>query len=188
MTAEQIDLLMAAARKVLADDRYHFLLNSLIPLIAAVLGWFGAYLQFKISFNKGLKKEHYYQSKQNVSSIIRLHNEFLNYIYESYKSIKTTLNTFSPVKSDFMLDFVTEFNFKLAMICQMSRVEFPGESFDLRKILDELKKLENSISKINERISNVLLDDTNFGANKKQSGSAFEKQSATRYREFSPVI
>jgi len=157
MTPEQIDLVINASRKILAENRNLFtVLSLLMPLVGAVIGWLAAYLQFKFSFKKSLKKEHYYQSKGNVTTIVRLHYEFLAYIYESYKSIKTILNTVSPIGSDFMIDFITEYNFKLAMIHQMSKIEFPGETFDTRKVLDELKKLQDSIAQINAEILRVL--------------------------------
>lgn len=80
MTPDQIETRLLAARKTLAST--HDLLDCLTlfaSIIAAALGWMAAYLQFKASFRKGLEKEHYYASKQNVIEILRLDGDFLDY-------------------------------------------------------------------------------------------------------------
>jgi hypothetical protein len=129
-------------------------------LDGAVLGWFGAYLQFRYSFKKGLRKEHYYQSKENVITIFKLNSEFLDCIYKSYKSIKTALNTGSLVSSDVMNDFITEYQSKLALFYQMSKIEFPAEAFDLKTISELLRQLEDNIAQMNHNIIKILEDNS----------------------------
>jgi hypothetical protein len=60
---------------------------------------------------------------------------------------------------------------------------FPLTRDDQNKVL-MLDPASGEGAKLMEKVNKL----SRFSANKKQSGSAFEKQSATRYREFSPVI
>jgi hypothetical protein len=127
-------------------------LEETAPLIGYIVHSFNTYLQFRYTFQKGPRKEHYYQSKENVITIIKLHSEFLAYIYQSYKAIKTVLNTGNLVSAEAMNDFITEYQTRLALSHQMSEIEFPGQMFDTVKINAQLRQLEDSIAAINNDI------------------------------------
>jgi len=81
-----------------------------------------------------------------------LHSEFLAYIYQSYKAIKTVFNTGNLVSAEAMNDFITEYQTRLALSHQMSEIEFPGQTFDTAKINAQLRQLEDSIAAINNDI------------------------------------
>jgi hypothetical protein len=153
MTPDQIEVVLSAARKILSGNRHLFdYLSLLTPVVGVVLGWMGAYLQFKASFRKGLEKEHYYASKQNVMEIIRHNGDFLNYLYEFYKTVKTSFSNFRPLPNDFFTDFITTYDFKLSNIDIMTRIEFPGKFFEIKPTTELLKELESHIVEMNEII------------------------------------
>lgn len=154
MTPDQIDLLISAARKTLCSTHGLFdYLPMITPVLAAALGWLAAYLQFKFSFRKGLEKEHYYASKQNVLEILKLQADFTEYIYEFYKAVKNSFSCARPIPNDFLTDFITNYDSRIARIHLLRRIEFPESTFDDKPILELLRKLESHISSLNIKMT-----------------------------------
>jgi hypothetical protein len=155
MTPDQLNTLLEAARKTIAARHDLFDYFSLFtPIIAAALGWMAAYWQFRSSFKKGLEKEHYYASKQNVLDIIRLDGNFLHYLYDFYKDVKNQFSNMKPLPTDFLGDFITNYNSQLATIHLMRRIEFPESTFDDKPLMDLLNQLESHISRMDQIIAN----------------------------------
>jgi hypothetical protein len=156
MTPEQTDILVRAAQKLLTHGRNVLdYLNPLMPIAGAVIGWLAASFQFRSSFRKNLEKEDYYASKEHVMEIVKLHSQFLSFFYEFYKSIKNTFNAKQVLPSDVISDFITGYNFRLAEIYQLSRIEFPGQSLEIKPTIELLKKLEAHIIEIDQTIGEV---------------------------------
>ncbi len=157
MTPEQLEMLLAAAQKTLFS-RHDLLdyLTFLAPIITAALGWMAAYIQFRSSFRKGLEKEHYYASKQNVLEILKLDDDFLRYLYEIYKTVQSLFSYMRPLPMNFLSDFITNYQSKMAAIHLMRRIEFPESTFEDQPTIDLLKKLEAHISKMNQRVMDYL--------------------------------
>lgn len=157
MTPDQIQLVLSAAQKIVSTTRGVLdYLPMMAPVVAAALGWLAAYLQFRASFRKGLEKEHYYASKQNVLEIVRLQTVFTRCLYDFYKSVKNSFSYATPLKRDFLTDFETGYDSQLAEIHLLRRIEFPESTFDDKPILQQMKQLVAHISAMNETIVSAL--------------------------------
>lgn len=156
MSPDQVDIIVRAAQKLLEQGRdLLYYLTLLMPIAAAVIGWLAASSQFRASFKKNLEKEHYYASKEHVMEIVKRHTSFLSYLYEFYKKVKGTFNVKQQLPVDTLTDFITEYNFKLAEILQLSRIEFPGQPIDIMPTIDLLKKLEVNIAEMDQTIAEL---------------------------------
>jgi len=161
MEPEEQKLLIEAAKKILNSskstyDYWVLTLPVLAALISSALTWIGGQIQSKLNFNKNLEKENYYEAKKNTSNLLLLNKNLLAYIYATYKHIKNQFNSCIPISSDFMNDYITEYNMKMAYIYQYIKIEYPGIRLNSEHIVVEMHHLEENIKKMNLLISDFI--------------------------------